>query len=617
MSNIEENIHSFYHLIQLGEVDKAAQIINQIDALPDLTPEESLKTSLARQRLYIEVGDYDQTLEEALATEKAARVKDLRTLQFHALTHMIHSYLALAQYDMAQETIERAEGVWEMIADREKSTAEVLYADLENFKGLITQNSGDLESAMTHYKRSLTIREKYDLQRDIALTYFNIGSNYQAMKDMSLAIDFYNKALEIFKRIKYYKGMSVIYNILKTYYQSVGDDNQAFEYEQQMRVLDEKIDVSYRILSSAKEITRLSNELTRANRERIELEQKLWSLQFQLDSAEPEEASIPSMQIPLLEEEIEKLRESNMEIADLLNREQEKNEELEQKVSELEEKLLSLEDELKKRGEDQSKIVNSSKKITELNEALTAERAKVIKIETELANLKQQPVEKNEPENKVDLAKEEEKLRRVFEEKERELMKQVGLKEMNFQKEIDELKSTLEKREETIKTLELKVKNASESKNHKEELREEIQKLKAELKTQRENAENKANKIKELTEMKQRLEAELVELKKAPAKEIKKPVETSTSVGSHPAMSFRSSGPAKTDLENLLATSKLAQQLHTILNKERKIPLRFLAMRLGVSPQRCSEEIHKFEMLGAVVLEYNQGNQSNPNVILK
>jgi len=669
LADIEENIRSFYHLIQLGEVDKASQLINQMELIED-SPILSLKISLARQRLYIEVGDYDQTLEDAKICERLAREEGDKILQFHSLTHIIHCNLALAQYSQLKEAVDHAKRVWEGISDRERQQADPLLADYENFKALIAQNSGDFETAMKHYRKALTIREKYDLQRDIGLTYFNIASNYQAMKEMSQAIDYYNRALEIFKKVKYYKGMSIIYNTLKLHFQSIGDNNQSFEYEQLMRALEDKIDINYRLLSSAKEISRLSNELSLANKERIELEQQLWSLRFQLDSSSSDE-SLTSNQILLLEEEVKNLQQSNTEMANLYSIEQEKfthlegkqkelklelekekqkvtklekeledthkttdqkeiienlkmekldledqlekerqrSDNLEHKISELEDKVSRLEEEKKKNGEEKAKVASSAKVITELKESLNTEREKITGLETELANLRQKR-EKDEQVISHEVSEREiVNLQTSYEEKLNELRKKIELEEMNSTKKVDELNMLLEKRNSELESLRLQINNIKESRDSSVELKEEIAKRKEESSAKDEESKKLAEIVEEQKKKIDKLNKKVEELT------IAKDQEKKTEQRASPQIFV--GRKKKEDLETLLATSKLAEQVYTMLKIEKKIPLKFLSMRLGVSVESCSDEIKKFEQLGAISFEYANGNEDNPTVVLK
>jgi len=634
------------------------------------SPTLSLKISLARQRLYIEVGDYDQTLEDARICERVAREEGDKILQFHSLTHIIHCNLALAQYTQLKEALDRAERVWERISDRERQQADPLLADYENIKALVAQNSGEFETAMEHYKKALTIREKYDLQRDIGLTYFNIASNYQAMKEMSQAINYYNRALEIFKKVKYYKGMSIIYSTLKLHFQSIGDSNQSFEYEQLMRALEDKIDINYRLLSSAKEISRLSNELSLANKERIELEQQLWSLRFQLDSSSSDE-SITSNQILLLEEEVKSLQESNTEIANLFSIEQEKfthlegkqkkrkielekekkkvaklekelggthkttdqkesienmkmekldledqlekerqrSDNLEHEISELEDKMSRLEEEKKKNGEEKVKVTSSAKVITELKESLDRERAKITGLETELANLRQKRKEDEQVISQDVSEREIVNLQTSYEEKLNVLRKKIELEEINSSKKVDELNIILAKRNSELESLRLQISNVKESRDSSVELKEEIARNKEEI-----FAKDEENK--KLTET--------VEEQKKKIDKLNKKVEDLTIAKDHEKKTEQRASPQifvgrkeKEDLETLLATSKLAEQVYTMLKIEKKIPLKFLSMRLGVGVERCSDEIKKFEQLGAISFEYANGNEDNPTVVLK
>jgi chromosome segregation ATPase len=272
---------------------------------------------------------------------------------------------------------------------------------------------------------------------------------------------------------------------------------------------------------------------------------------------------------------------------------------------------------LKKRNGEQSKIVSSSKKIAELNETLVAEKQNVVKLETELANLKQekQREEKQQEYSEDEIERDKANLVSSYEEKLNDLNKQMDLKERNLKSRLEELEQQLAKRDSELESLRLQVKNSESAQNNQINLRSRLEEAENKIKDLHKVSDEQQKSISLLKEEKQKMEEEI--------KKRESEVQTVRNDTIHKGEGQRSSSKQtefkhnKDDLENLIATSKLAQQAYSILKKEQNIPIRFLSMRLGVSVQRCSEEIKKFEEMGVVTLEYTNGNESNPTVLLK
>lgn len=71
---------------------------------------------------------------------------------------------------------------------------------------------------------------------------------------------------------------------------------------------------------------------------------------------------------------------------------------------------------------------------------------------------------------------------------------------------------------------------------------------------------------------------------------------------------------SKAKLQEIVDSSKLAQNIINILDANPEIKLKFLAMQLGTSQKKCMEELNKLEEINYIILEYSRPADKNPTI---
>lgn len=99
-----------------------------------------------------------------------------------------------------------------------------------NNLGIITQKTGNYDSALVLQKQALAIYTKINFQKGIAKTNGDICLIYWRKADYVTALDYQLKALRIYEQLKDDKGLSYCYNMMGIIYRNLKKDNEAISY---------------------------------------------------------------------------------------------------------------------------------------------------------------------------------------------------------------------------------------------------------------------------------------------------------------------------------------------------------------------------------------------------
>jgi predicted enzyme related to lactoylglutathione lyase len=115
------------------------------------------------------------------------------------------------------------------------------YATLLNNIGSVYDKIGDYNKALEFYEKALNIRKKVlgTEHPNTATSYNNIGSTYDSMGDYNKALEFYENALNIREKVlgTEHPDTATSYNNIGGVYDSMGDYNKALEfYEKTLQI---------------------------------------------------------------------------------------------------------------------------------------------------------------------------------------------------------------------------------------------------------------------------------------------------------------------------------------------------------------------------------------------
>ncbi|CAF1681225.1 unnamed protein product [Adineta ricciae] len=110
--------------------------------------------------------------------------------------------------------------------------------------GLLKSRQGDYKMAIEYYEKALEIREKTlpSNHPDLATSYNNIGAVYMNMGEYSKALSFYEKALEIWEKTlpSNHPDLATSYNNIGAVYMNMGEYSKALSFLEKALEIREK-----------------------------------------------------------------------------------------------------------------------------------------------------------------------------------------------------------------------------------------------------------------------------------------------------------------------------------------------------------------------------------------
>ena len=306
---------------------------------------------------------------------------------------------------------------------------------------------------------------------------------------------------------------------------------------------------------------------------------------------------LQNQKIEKLQEEIQYFKMNSKEMEDQLEVMQEEYHEIQEKLTLANEEIDSMKEETTNLESEISKQMKHDKVFT----------SEISSLESKINNLEIQLQAKNDQIDKLNTSN---PLDEEF----------VNLGEMrfNYEVEISALKNKLEgfqklkgdtsqdkipsqAFEKTLKVKEEQIKDEKaineKLKSENNDLLVEIHKIKQENATLIKKYESEISSLKSEMDKLHQIQPEESEIKTKEAEPPKKLKEFS-----------------KAKLQEIVDSSKLAQNIINILDGNPEIKLKFLAMQLGTSQKKCMEELNKLEEINYIMLEYSRPADKNPTI---
>ncbi len=120
--------------------------------------------------------------------------------------------------------------------------------------GYLAQNQGDISKALEFYLKSLEIEEEIKNKKGIAYSLNNIGSIYKDQGDITRGLEYYHKSLKIREEIKDKKGIANALNNIGIIHKNQGDAQKGLEYYHRSLKLWEEMNDKHGIGSSLNNI---------------------------------------------------------------------------------------------------------------------------------------------------------------------------------------------------------------------------------------------------------------------------------------------------------------------------------------------------------------------------
>lgn len=393
MISLHELIRSAYLDIQKSDYNKVLELVSTYDHNQELGLEDQLDLKVLHAKLLLELKNSDQAIINCRKVIQLSRDAEKIAPRFSGLVILSHCLFVTGQIQEAQIHLNELFELSLKLTDRLKTSLDSFIADYENLLGLMHQQQGHLEPALQEYQNSLSRRKRLGFQRDEGLSRYNIAAVYELQKKYETSMNYYKEALTLFEEVKFYEGIAASLNAIRKLYLTIGDSSSAFVYEQRYSDLQEKSELNTNLIQVLKENAELNNEVAILNNERLRLEQKIWQLEFELnsqDTVEKEETITTNVlektaeELILVQEKLfdseEQLKEREAKLA-LLSQNQE---ELEKENLKLQEDRTGLKSEIEKLRIQYQRINDDGEEAERLKLQLREKEEEISKLQTEL-----------------------------------------------------------------------------------------------------------------------------------------------------------------------------------------------------------------------------------------
>ncbi|MEM3444980.1 MAG: tetratricopeptide repeat protein, partial [Thermoplasmata archaeon] len=145
-------------------------------------------------------------------------------------------YISKGDYEGAWKEAERGE---RLLAETKEARHEL--ARLWSAKGYVYERKGEYRKAIEWQEKALVVFEKVKAEKEMANAIHRIGACYIYLGEYEKAMEFFSKALGIREKINDLRGLTGSYNNIGIIYHDKGDYEKALEFHTKSLALREKI----------------------------------------------------------------------------------------------------------------------------------------------------------------------------------------------------------------------------------------------------------------------------------------------------------------------------------------------------------------------------------------
>ncbi|MFX0091994.1 MAG: tetratricopeptide repeat protein [Candidatus Hodarchaeota archaeon] len=159
----------------------------------------------------------------------------------------LYALYRLGQLNEALEVIDEGTALVDTLTTNERKSGAFWIATFENVKGNIYFDNIELDKALVHYQKSLTMFEVLNESRSITLTLDNIGNVYRIKGELDTALEYFQRSLALKEIVNNPLDLGVGLGNIGLIYRDKGELDNALKNFQQSLALYETINSPQRI----------------------------------------------------------------------------------------------------------------------------------------------------------------------------------------------------------------------------------------------------------------------------------------------------------------------------------------------------------------------------------
>ena len=236
-------------LIDKGKLEEALQKLNKLEEKEDLTSYDKISCHILKSSLKFELGNYKDALKFAeQACRESQELRDYLHLfdAYNVKTFVIH--WGFGWTDKALDLIAKSEDLLKTLSQEPPIELKKREAFLAFNKGYAYLEKCDMTSAIENMKRSLKLREEIGNEKEIGLSFGQLGAFYLLYKgDWNQALKYNEKAYELARKTDFKYLISLSLWRFGLLYDIKGDLARSLKYFKQSLELSKEMNHKFLI----------------------------------------------------------------------------------------------------------------------------------------------------------------------------------------------------------------------------------------------------------------------------------------------------------------------------------------------------------------------------------
>jgi tetratricopeptide (TPR) repeat protein len=235
------NLSRLEHLIYHGSFKEAQQLVETLEAKPDLPTNERLRCALFKCKLFNVRGEYAKALELVNQVHQESKTLSEPFLVVDTLLLMIDTLRYLGKYEKGLEIISQVESRLLDLSQKDSIEINSQRADLFSQKGIYLYRLGKFDLSLNCLQQSLKLSEKQEDKRLIASNLDYIAVIYFTKGEPDHAFEYHQESLEMKTEIGNKDELAMSFLVGGLIYRQKGELNRALKDYQQGLTLSKEV----------------------------------------------------------------------------------------------------------------------------------------------------------------------------------------------------------------------------------------------------------------------------------------------------------------------------------------------------------------------------------------